>query len=224
MPNLLFRSGVYAGRRVPVRPEGLVLGRDPGPSCDVALGSSCVSGRHAAVVCEGGRWIVRDLDSRNGTFLNDQPVQRAGLLSHGARIVFGDVEATFEDLSSVPEPPVEPPVEPPRVLKPVVAVREPPPDLIRTLRMGSGLLRRSGAAGAGLVQRVRDATAEIERAVALRDPEATRRALTVLLEDGGALHGLADDLKGVFETSERSLDHFDKLLREADQQGDKAAR
>lgn len=90
--------------------------------------------------------------------------------------------------------------------------------------MGSALLRRSGTSGTGLARRLRDATAELERAVAQRDAELTRKAVTTLLEEGGALNGLADELKAVFETTERSLDHFDKLLREADEQAGKARR
>lgn len=245
MPSLVIRSGPLKGRRVPLRPEGVVLGRDPDPSCDVALGSGAVSGRHATVLREGGRWIVRDLDSRNGTFVNDEAVITDALLTHGARLVFGDVEATFDDptgptpvapvvptpvsINPTPAPPQRPaPPEPPPPPRPELTPRPeptpPPPDLLRTLRMGSALLRRSGTSGAGLARRLRDATAELERAVAQRDAELTRKSVTTLLEEGGALHGLADELKAVFETTERSLDHFDKLLREVDEQAGKARR
>jgi len=43
-------------------------------NCDLCLGSSTVSRRHAELRREGDTYFVRDLNSTNGTLLNGEPV------------------------------------------------------------------------------------------------------------------------------------------------------
>jgi FHA domain len=57
--------------------EELVIGRHP--SCDVVVGDETVSRRHAQLTFRDGGWILRDLDSTNGTRLNGQYVGRCRL-------------------------------------------------------------------------------------------------------------------------------------------------
>lgn len=47
-----------------------------------------VSARHAVIVRDGERWLLRDLDSRNGTFVNGRRIHEAEL-HHGDRVMFG---------------------------------------------------------------------------------------------------------------------------------------
>ena len=47
-----------------------VLGRDPA-GADLALLHASVSSRHAEIVAEEHDYVLRDLDSPNGTFVND---------------------------------------------------------------------------------------------------------------------------------------------------------
>lgn len=56
-----------------------------------------VSRRHARLIFEGGKWFVEDLDSTNGTYVNETelaPKTRTAL-SDGDAVGFGDVEMTF---------------------------------------------------------------------------------------------------------------------------------
>ncbi len=57
--------------------DGFVFGRDP--ECDVVLEDAGISRRHAELVRERGVWILRDLGSRNGTFIDDAPIQQQRL-------------------------------------------------------------------------------------------------------------------------------------------------
>jgi S1-C subfamily serine protease len=81
-------SGARAGATVTVTTE-IVAGRAPGlglqfdPDHDLD-----VSAQHAAIVFTGGRWIVRDLGSRNGTFVNGRRIREADLADRD-RIRFG---------------------------------------------------------------------------------------------------------------------------------------
>lgn len=82
--------------------HAVTVGRDP--ACDVLLSSPTVSRRHALVAPDGEGWIVRDLGSGNGTFLDARRVDEAPLPS-GVAIRFGSVPAWFEE---EPEEPLTP--------------------------------------------------------------------------------------------------------------------
>jgi pSer/pThr/pTyr-binding forkhead associated (FHA) protein len=57
--------------------ETLLIGRDPG--CDIPLQEDTVSRRHARLLFRDGTWIVQDLRSTNGTFVNGTDVGRCQL-------------------------------------------------------------------------------------------------------------------------------------------------
>lgn len=82
-----------------------VVGRSPG--CSLVLDHPCVSSRHALVRWTGGCWEVRDLASRNGTFVGQERLGPAEdrKLVRGARVSFGHDEITWEMLDD--GPPVE---------------------------------------------------------------------------------------------------------------------
>jgi transcriptional regulator of acetoin/glycerol metabolism len=71
-------------------PGGVVLGR--GEECDVRIEGEETSRRHAEIRREGPLWIIRDLDSRNGTFVNGERVQSAPL-ARGDLVRLGDALA-----------------------------------------------------------------------------------------------------------------------------------
>jgi len=50
-----------------------ILGRDP--ASQVYIDHPAISARHARLAYHHAQWWIEDLHSRNGTFLNDQPVQ-----------------------------------------------------------------------------------------------------------------------------------------------------
>ncbi len=67
--------------------ERWVVGRDP--SCDFAVNDPSVSWRHAEFVRANGKIRVRDLGSRNGTYVNGRPISGEVLLDPGAEVVLG---------------------------------------------------------------------------------------------------------------------------------------
>jgi sigma-B regulation protein RsbU (phosphoserine phosphatase) len=81
-------EGVEPGRRIPLRSGRAVIGRSS--DCDIPLDVAAVSRQHAVMISEGGTYYVEDLQSRNGTFVNDQPVKRRTALKHGDRILICD--------------------------------------------------------------------------------------------------------------------------------------
>jgi hypothetical protein len=67
--------------------EELVLGRHH--ACDVVLHHISVSRRHARLSFRDGNWVLRDLDSTNGTTVNGERVVRCRLLP-GDALLLGD--------------------------------------------------------------------------------------------------------------------------------------
>ncbi|MFN9306129.1 MAG: FHA domain-containing protein [Planctomycetota bacterium] len=82
-----------AGKHVPLR-NGFVIGRVAG--CDLVIDDSKASRRHARIVVEAGVAEVEDLDSSNGTRLNDKPVTRR-VLRDGDRIQIGATVLVYRE-------------------------------------------------------------------------------------------------------------------------------
>lgn len=86
--------------------ESSQLGRRP--NSWIPLTAPCTSGRHAQIVYSGGRWLIFDLGSRNGTRLQNQPVSANGRpLASGQRIALGsDAGEVFEVVHVDPPEPI----------------------------------------------------------------------------------------------------------------------
>jgi pSer/pThr/pTyr-binding forkhead associated (FHA) protein len=70
---VVLNSGKSAGQTIPINLAQFVIGRDP--QCNLRPGSALISKRHCAVLIKGEEVFVRDFDSTNGTFLNDEPLK-----------------------------------------------------------------------------------------------------------------------------------------------------
>ena len=63
--------------------------------CDLSIGDDALSGAHAILFRVGGRWHLRDLSSRTGTFVNGAPVRQQRVLAEGDLIRAGRTEMRF---------------------------------------------------------------------------------------------------------------------------------
>ncbi|GEM_PF-5948858 len=98
---LSLRMLTPAGERtVEIRADETPADLGRGRSCQVVLDDRGCSRRHARISFSEGRFVLKDLDSANGTLLNGQPV-RENALTGGDRISLGGTEAEV----SLPEPP-----------------------------------------------------------------------------------------------------------------------
>jgi pSer/pThr/pTyr-binding forkhead associated (FHA) protein len=81
------------GRSFALSARVVAIGRSSG--CDVVLPDDTVSGRHAEISTDGAIYTVRDLGSRNGTWVNGQKVTAPCPLNAGDRVAFGQIICTF---------------------------------------------------------------------------------------------------------------------------------
>jgi pSer/pThr/pTyr-binding forkhead associated (FHA) protein len=72
----------------------LVLGR--GDHAQIRLEDPFASSRHARVYEQGNMVVIEDLDSTNGTYLNEELLQTPRPLHPGDRVRIGDSEFAFE--------------------------------------------------------------------------------------------------------------------------------
>ena len=97
MSVLRVKSGVNSGKVFDITSEALVLGRDvPDGGKNIQVLDQGVSRRHAEIFRIGEMFFIRDLESRNGTFVNDEPVSEA-VLRIGDQIRIGNTVLIFED-------------------------------------------------------------------------------------------------------------------------------
>ncbi|MCA9316717.1 MAG: FHA domain-containing protein, partial [Planctomycetes bacterium] len=73
--------------------RGVLLGRSR--DADVRILSETASRRHARIKADGGRTMLEDLGSSNGTLLNGEPVARPAALFDGDVIAIGEVQIRY---------------------------------------------------------------------------------------------------------------------------------
>ena len=73
----IYPTGPGMGSRYALRERPLVIGR--GADCDIRIEDQSVSRRHARVEADAGTYCAVDLQSTNGTFVNNMPATKSTL-------------------------------------------------------------------------------------------------------------------------------------------------
>jgi hypothetical protein len=113
-PVLIAREGKLDGQRWTIESDPFTIGR--GSDCEVILPERQVSRYHARIHHKDDRYVLEDLDSKNGTFLNGQQVTEKTVLHDGdeiqialyVKLLFVGTEATLPLTFEPPE--AEPPL------------------------------------------------------------------------------------------------------------------
>jgi pSer/pThr/pTyr-binding forkhead associated (FHA) protein len=92
--NFLFRSGALKGQRYQIRTPILNIGR--AEYNDLNIPDASVSTSHAKLQRREGVWVLLDLESTNGTFVDGEKVSGETPLAPGAMVRFGDIQMVFE--------------------------------------------------------------------------------------------------------------------------------
>ena len=65
----------------------IIVGRDE--TCDITLNDAVISAKHARLIHRNMHWWIEDLNSTNGSFLNDERVESPAILINGDEIRVG---------------------------------------------------------------------------------------------------------------------------------------
>ena len=91
-PRLIAINGSLKGTTFALNEEQISIGRES--ASDVSLSHSSVSRRHCLIKRNGGEFLICDLDSYNGTFVNGVPVKEQTLM-HADQIRIGSIALLF---------------------------------------------------------------------------------------------------------------------------------
>ncbi len=98
MPRVRIKTGPNQGLLHNVGEEPLNMGRDT--DCTIQILDKGASRKHAEIFRIGEMCFIRDLKSRNGTFVNDEKIEEE-LLREGDRVQIGSTVIVFESASQV---------------------------------------------------------------------------------------------------------------------------
>ena len=87
-------DGDLAGEIISLRSGSLSVGRRK--DNDLVLPDEKVSGQHAVIVLEEGQWVLRDLESTNGTLMEGRRIQEVGLTADDI-IQIGRTRVAFKE-------------------------------------------------------------------------------------------------------------------------------
>ncbi len=127
LATVLVRSGSLRGQRLPIRTPVVNIGR--ADYNDLVFSEESVSASHAKLQRREELWVLTDLASTNGTFVDGDQIQGEVPLMPGSTVRFGDVTVMFDPTDvrgpqpvgggtrvvgaiSIPETPRMPPTRP----------------------------------------------------------------------------------------------------------------
>lgn len=87
-------SPLFSPFRQPLQGPAVSIGR--ASDCSIPIKDRYLSRKHAELIVDGTTWILKDLGSANGTYLNGSRVEHDEQLKTGDRIRLGDTEIVFE--------------------------------------------------------------------------------------------------------------------------------
>lgn len=95
-PIIVAMSGEYAGSKIPIDSQGIVIGRDP-ERCNLVMASKDISRVHAKITCRASekQFLVEDLQSKNGIYIGRERINGRAVLSCGESFTLSEDAATF---------------------------------------------------------------------------------------------------------------------------------
>ena len=99
--QLVMRQGPTPGATFSLEGDQIIIGRDS--SSGVAINDAEVSRKHARLSFQGGKYVLEDLGSTNGTFVNGQRLASPVVLKSGDVVSCGEqIVLMYESLSADP--------------------------------------------------------------------------------------------------------------------------
>ena len=98
--QILKTPGTNQGATVALDAERIVIGRNP--DCGIVIPVTSVSREHAQLLRVQGKFWIEDLQSRNGTFVNNQAISTRTQLKNNDRIRICDFLGVFLDKANEP--------------------------------------------------------------------------------------------------------------------------
>ncbi len=95
LPSFTIQEGYGKTRDYVMEGDQIVIGRDQ--ECDIIIPKNDASRSHAVIARDGNRFIIEDLKSVNGTFVNSTPVSGVQEIKHMDIVQIGSCMLVFND-------------------------------------------------------------------------------------------------------------------------------
>jgi hypothetical protein len=93
------RTGPTPGATFPLEGDQLIIGRDAANA--IAINDAEISRKHSRLNFQGGKYVIEDLGSTNGTFVNGQRLVSSTVLKAGDVVALGEqIVLMYEALST----------------------------------------------------------------------------------------------------------------------------
>ena len=93
--QFVMKSGPTVGALYPLEAEAISIGRDA--SNTIQINDAEISRRHSRLQFQGGKYVIEDVGSTNGTHVNGQRIMSAYVLKPGDVVSFGEgIVLSFE--------------------------------------------------------------------------------------------------------------------------------
>jgi pSer/pThr/pTyr-binding forkhead associated (FHA) protein len=99
MAKVILKYEAAVLKEIPLKQGTLTIGRTA--ANDLPIDNLAVSGHHAKISYEGDKFVLEDLNSLNGTFVNNQRVRKSSL-KHGDEILIGKHTLVYNDEGGAP--------------------------------------------------------------------------------------------------------------------------
>jgi pSer/pThr/pTyr-binding forkhead associated (FHA) protein len=109
---VVLNAGKASGQTISIKTPQFVIGRDP--ECNLRPASAMISKKHCALVVRGAQVFLRDFESTNGTFLNDNQVTGEAVIKNEDVLKAGPL--TFKVIIE-PTPTPTKPTPPPKKVR-----------------------------------------------------------------------------------------------------------
>ena len=97
--QFVMRSGPTPGVTFPLEGDQLIIGRDS--SNNVPINDAEISRKHSRLSFQGGKYVLEDLGSTNGTFINGQRLSGPAVLKSGDIVSLGEHIVLMYDVINV---------------------------------------------------------------------------------------------------------------------------
>lgn len=94
MPNLFIYPKKEESFTLPLKQDKISIGRSA--DNDIAILDPYSSGHHSLIYKKDNRYVVRDNNSKNGTFLNGKKIQGETILNKGDEVLIGSTRIIFD--------------------------------------------------------------------------------------------------------------------------------
>jgi hypothetical protein len=101
--KLVVLAGAKVGTEIPLKKDEFIIGR--AKECTLRAASEAISRRHCVITRSGDRWSIRDLKSRNGTYVNDERIEGPTALTIGDELRVGPLKFRIDGRASGVAPP-----------------------------------------------------------------------------------------------------------------------